>query len=353
MKVTVHDPADLLTLRERVRSEADAKQRDRLRAVLLAAEGEDGRELEGDEIANRLGRSPRFCRPVAGPLPKRRPGCDPARQGQRPEAQAAGREAGGVQGPPAGRPHRSRRRGLHAARAQAKSILSMEFGVEMGLSSVYELMHRLNLSCLKPRPLHRKNDPQAVADWLERAPFLPGNEGAAPGQAAGMVVPGRGPHRTTGDADAACGRRRLAAAASPPDGIRMGVRVRGGERGDRSVVGVLAPTVNTDYMNAHLQFISKQVTPGSHGILVLDQAGWHVAKALKVPENLTLLHLPPYSPELNPVERVWQYLRSHYMSNRVFKDYDELFDLAAAAWNRLDQERLKSICHTEWTERPT
>lgn len=116
---------------------------------------------------------------------------------------------------------------------------------------------------------------------------------------------------------------------------------------------MLAPTVNTDYMNAHLQFISKQVTPGSHGVLVLDQAGWHLAKALKVPENLTLLHLPPYSPELNPVERVWEFLRSHYMGNRVFKDYDELFDAASAARNRLDQQRLKSICHTEWAERAT
>ena len=84
---------------------------------------------------------------------------------------------------------------------------------------------------------------------------------------------------------------------------------------------------------------------------MLDRAGWHLAKALKVPENLTLLHLPPYSPELNPVERVWEFLRSHYMSNRVFKDYNELFDAASAAWNRLDQERLKSICHTEWAER--
>jgi transposase len=114
---------------------------------------------------------------------------------------------------------------------------------------------------------------------------------------------------------------------------------------------MLAPDVNTDYMNAHLQFISAQVTKGSHGILVLDQAGWHVAKRLKVPQNLTLLHLPAYSPELNPVERVWAYPRSHYMSNRLFKDYEQLFNLTAAAWNRLDRERLKSICHTAWIER--
>jgi transposase len=114
---------------------------------------------------------------------------------------------------------------------------------------------------------------------------------------------------------------------------------------------MLAPNVNTDYMNAHLEFISAQVVPGSHGILVLDQAGWHLARGLKVPQNLTLLHLPAYSPELNPVERVWAYMRSHYMSNRLFKDYDQLFGQTAQAWNRMDQDRLKSICHTAWIER--
>lgn len=114
---------------------------------------------------------------------------------------------------------------------------------------------------------------------------------------------------------------------------------------------MLAPTVNTAYMNEHLKFISAQVKPGAHAVLVLDQAGWHVAKALEVPANLTLLHLPPYSPELNPVERVWAYLRSHFLSNRIYKDYDQLFDIAAAAWNKLDEPRLKSICHTAWIER--
>jgi transposase len=114
---------------------------------------------------------------------------------------------------------------------------------------------------------------------------------------------------------------------------------------------MLAPHVNTDYMNVHLEFISAQVSKGSHAILVLDQAGWHKAKALKVPENLTLLHLPPYSPELNAAERVWAFMRSHYLSNQVFKDYNQLFDATAAAWNKLDEARLKSICHTAWIER--
>ena len=114
---------------------------------------------------------------------------------------------------------------------------------------------------------------------------------------------------------------------------------------------MLAPTVNTAYMGEHLRFISRQLAPDEHAVLVLDQAGWHVAKALVVPPNITLRHLPPYSPELNPVERVWAFLRGHYLSNRIYKDYDELFDLTAAAWNRLDEPRLMSLCRTAWTER--
>jgi len=114
---------------------------------------------------------------------------------------------------------------------------------------------------------------------------------------------------------------------------------------------LITPTVNTDYMNAHLEFISQEAGPDTHVVLVLDQAGWHMAKALKVPDNITLHHLPPYSPELNPVERVWAYLKSHYLSNRVYLDDEELFAATRDAWNRLTDSRLRSLCHTPWIKR--
>ena len=175
MKVTLRDSADLPTLRERVRSEGNSKQRDRLRAVLLAAEGEDGRELEGDEIAKRLGRSPRFvdqwlARYRKGGVEAVKPGKAKGQKPKLPVEQHAAFKARLLAGPVDGDGGVCTLRG-----AQAKLILAREFGVEMALSAVYELMHRLNLSCLKPRPQHRKNDPKAVADWLERAPLLPGN----------------------------------------------------------------------------------------------------------------------------------------------------------------------------------
>jgi len=114
---------------------------------------------------------------------------------------------------------------------------------------------------------------------------------------------------------------------------------------------MITPTVNTALMNQHLRFISREAGPTGHVVLVLDQAGWHVAKALEVPDNVTLLHLPPYSPELNPVERVWGYLRSHHLSNRVYRDYDVLFDETAIAWNLLPDTRLQSLTATEWLRR--
>jgi len=114
---------------------------------------------------------------------------------------------------------------------------------------------------------------------------------------------------------------------------------------------LLAPTVGTQYRNHHLRFISEQAGADTHAIVVLDRAGWHMAKALEVPSNMTLLHLPPYSPELNPVERLWGYLRSHYLSNRVYKDDEDLRTSSGKAWNQLTPEQLRSICRTEWIPR--
>ena len=119
--------------------------------------------------------------------------------------------------------------------------------------------------------------------------------------------------------------------------------------GDSSAL--LAPLANTEYMNHHLRFISERVDPNVQMVLVLDRAGWHLSKALQVPENITLLHLPAYSPELNPVERLWAYLRSHYLSNRAHHDYDDLFQACSKAWNQLTPEQLCSICRTEWIPR--
>lgn len=88
-------------------------------------------------------------------------------------------------------------------------------------------------------------------------------------------------------------------------------------------------------MNLHLAEISAAVRPGAHGVVILDQAGWHLSGKLHIPENITLLHLPPRSPELNPVENIWQFVRDNWISNRVFASYDDILEHCCFAWNRL------------------
>ncbi len=104
-------------------------------------------------------------------------------------------------------------------------------------------------------------------------------------------------------------------------------------------------------MSLHLEEISSQVTQGSHAVLLLDGAGWHqTGGKLRVPGNISLLHLPAYSPELNPVENIWQFLRQNHLSNRVFENYDEILDACCAAWNALTAElkRIASIATRAW-----
>jgi hypothetical protein len=113
---------------------------------------------------------------------------------------------------------------------------------------------------------------------------------------------------------------------------------------------LVLPRGNTQAMQWHLDEISSQVSEGAHAILILDQAGWHTTDKLLIPSNITLLPLPPKSPELNPVENIWQFMRDNWISNRVFNSYDEIIAISAEAWNKLiDQPwRIMSIGLREW-----
>lgn len=99
-------------------------------------------------------------------------------------------------------------------------------------------------------------------------------------------------------------------------------------------------------MNAFLLEFSRELPADVHAVMVLDRAGWHVAKALQVPPNVTLVHLPPKSPELNPAENLWHYLRSHHWSNRMYETWEDLKQAAVDAWRRvcLVPGLIQSIC---------
>jgi hypothetical protein len=110
------------------------------------------------------------------------------------------------------------------------------------------------------------------------------------------------------------------------------------------------PQANAAALSLFLAELAAGLAEDVHAVLVLDGAGWHAARALVVPPNITLVPLPPYSPEPNPVERVWLYSRERFLSLRVFADYRTIVDACCAAWNRLVAEpgRLCSLCDQPW-----
>jgi hypothetical protein len=103
-------------------------------------------------------------------------------------------------------------------------------------------------------------------------------------------------------------------------------------------------------MNLYLAEFAKTIAADVHVVMVLDGAGWHGKAALNVPDNITLVPLPAYSPELNPVERLWLYLKETCLSLRVFPDKVAIIDACCQAWNRATEnlERIISLCNHPW-----
>jgi DDE superfamily endonuclease len=123
---------------------------------------------------------------------------------------------------------------------------------------------------------------------------------------------------------------------------------------DRAVgAAIVMPWVSSEAMSIHLAEISLCVRPNAHAVLVCDGAGWHqTGQRLTVPTNITLLRLPPYAPELNPIENVWEYLRANKLSAIVWDSYDAVVDACCNAWNWLmnDKPRINSITTRPWAQ---
>jgi len=119
----------------------------------------------------------------------------------------------------------------------------------------------------------------------------------------------------------------------------------------RGVGAALAlPFADTEAMQLHLEEISRHVAEGAHAVLLFDRAGWHTTAKLDVPSNITPIFLPSRAPELNPVENIWQFLRSNWLSNLVFETYDDIIDAACDAWRKLiaQPETITSIGMRQW-----
>lgn len=117
--------------------------------------------------------------------------------------------------------------------------------------------------------------------------------------------------------------------------------------------GLVLPFCNIAAMNLHLAEISQAVATDAHAVLLMDQAGWHSSAKLELPANISIMLLPPKSPELNPTENTWQFMRDNWLSNRVFKSADDIVDHCCEAWNKLVAQpwHIMSIGMRDWAHR--
>jgi len=116
---------------------------------------------------------------------------------------------------------------------------------------------------------------------------------------------------------------------------------------------LVMPFANTEAMSIFLEEVGKRHAD-EHIIMFLDQAGWHKSKALRVPENIELAYLPPYSPDLNPQEQIWDELREKFFRNKLFKTLDAVVDKAVEGLRIIEdaKDRVKSITHRNWIYTP-
>jgi transposase len=235
--------------------------------------------------------------------------------------------------------------------ANVRRILEREFGVLMGRQAVYDLLHRLGYSDLMPRPHHEKANPEVQEFFKE---IVVEQIDAIAGDHPEKEV------RVYFQDEARFGTQGTITRVWAPKGSRpRAVRQNGREwlyvmmavcaaTGETSAL--IMPKLNTAVVNLFLEQFSRELAAGVHAVLIWDGAGFHTGLDLVVPDNVSLIRLPPYSPELNPVENLWHYLRSHHWSNREYEGYKGLEEEAVRSLNAVcqDAEKLKTICNADY-----
>jgi transposase len=233
-------------------------------------------------------------------------------------------------------------------------ILEQEFGVLMGLQTVYDLLHRIGYSSLMPRPQHEQANPEVQAFFKE---IVVEQIDAIAAAHSDKEI------RIYFEDEARFGQKGTITRVWAPKGSRPRA-VRQLRYTSLYVLvavcmttgmtsAMIMPNLNAEVLNLFLEQMSRELPAGVHAVLIWDGAGYHTSQDLKVPSNISVILLPPYSPELNPVENLWHYLRSHHWSNRAYQDYGALESAAAKGLCTvcLDREKVKSICNAEYVRK--
>ncbi len=235
-----------------------------------------------------------------------------------------------------------------------RRILEREFGVLMSLQAVYDLLHRLGYSDLMPRPHHEQANPEVQAFFKE---IVVEQIDAIAAEHPSKQV------RVYFQDEAWFGTQGTITRVWAPKGSRpRAVRQNGREwlyvlmavcADTGAASALIMPELNTAVVNLFLEQFSRELPAGVHAVLIWDGAGFHTGGDLVVPGNVSLIQLPPYSPELNPVENLWHYLRSHHWCNRAYEGYKGLEEEAIRSLCEVcrDVEKLKTICNADYVHR--
>ncbi len=244
------------------------------------------------------------------------------------------------------------RKGGRVRGEEIRQMLKDRFGAEYSLSGVYDLLNRLGMVWITGRSRHPDADPEAQKDFRENF-----------AEKAEEVLPeGTDPDRADiwFQDEARVGQRGTTTRIWTEKGTRPGIVQQQQFQSvyifgavcpqNDEAVGLVMPKADTEVTEIHLGMISDVVPKGRHALIVLDGASWHTTPKLECPENISLLPLPPYSPELNPTEYVWEQLRQNSLSNRCFETYEAVVDACCEAWNSFTgiPGSIKSLCSRKW-----
>jgi transposase len=339
MRIEDHDP--LHRLQEAARRYRNTRTWPRVRAIILAKQGDTA-----PQIARALGFSRRavqawvaaYNRGGLEALPDRP---HPGRAPTLPHDQES-RFLERIDAPPRPEDGVCELRG-----GDIRRILDQEFAARYTLSGVYKLLHRLGYSDLMPRPQHPDSSPEAQAFFKEVVvEQIAAIAAQHPGEEVQVWTQDEARFGQKGTLTRVWARRGSRPRRVRQDGRESLYVLTAVCAASGAAVGLVMPELNTAVVNLFLEEFARQLAPGVHAVLLWDNAGYHTGGGLVVPPNVTLIGLLPYSPELNPVENLWHYLRSHHWSHRVYMDYEALRDAATETWRAvcLDPEKIRSIC---------
>lgn len=223
------------------------------------------------------------------------------------------------------------------------------FRVNYSSSGLYKLLKRLKLGKVIPRPIHEKNDPEKMRQWLTE---LPTNV-----KKIREINPEKKIKFYFQD-ETRYGQKTIYTGIWALKGSNVEFKNQDGflnswiygavnpENGDR--YGFILPDLNSKNMNIFLENFSKTITRDEHVIMILDGSGAHTSKDLKVYKNISFIFLPPYSPQLNPIERLWKWIKSNYLSFKKFASIDEIIDAGVDSWLKLTKEIVMSVCQCDY-----